>query len=274
MEVAVNSSHRVIHNVLLSCIAGLAFLSLSACGTDMLTYSQDAKHAGIGLYNDGRYAEAAGAFRNAVRQDPTDPEAEYWLGLSYEQTGSYHESIIAYKTALDVMPEPTSAKFSQDLFNKTFDRLAYVIATKDETSVETDLLASSAQSNSSAQDYWLLGRVFRYRGDADTSLDDYHRSIRLNPENFPCQKELGLYLEQLGQIQEASAVLRDAWRLNPNDQDIDAALRRVGMTPGPGLLQQTTVKNLPASSSVVDPNAAAPAAQNEPPITDPTSPRD
>lgn len=264
----------VIHKVLLSCIAGLAFMSLSACGTDMLTYSQDSKHAGIGLYNDGRYAEAAGAFRDAVRQDPTDPEAEYWLGLSYEQTGSYHEAVIAYKTGLDVMPAPTSAKFNPDLFNKTFDRLARVIADNDRTSVETDLLVSSAASDSSAQGYWLLGRVFRYRGDADTSLDDYNRSIRLNPENFPCQKELGLYLEQLGQIQEASAVLRDAWRLNPNDQDINDALRRVGMTPGPGLLPQTTVKYLPTSSNVVDPSSAAPAAQNEPPTPDPTAPRD
>jgi tetratricopeptide (TPR) repeat protein len=270
----VTSINRTFGLVVFSVAISGVFLSLTGCGTDMLTYAQDAKHAGIGQYNDGNYADAAGSFRNAVRQDPTDPETEYWLGLSYEKTGSYHEAINAYKTALILLPEPGTAHYSQQLHDKAFDRLAYVVAKDDPTNTETDLLVQTASDQKSAEQYWLLGRVFRYRGDPDTAMDDYHRSIQINPDNFAIQKELGLYLEQLGQIQEASAVLRDAYRLNQYNDDVNAALLRVGMTPGPGLLSQDTVRTLPPSTPAVDPSLSTPAAHIDPPVDDPQTPRD
>src|ERR1700693_3295208 len=90
-------------------IVGALLISLAGCGADVLTWSNDAKRQGIQQYNDGRYAEAAGAFRNAIRQNPTDPESEYWLALSYEQTQSYHEAIDAYKTSLHLMPPAGTA---------------------------------------------------------------------------------------------------------------------------------------------------------------------
>ena len=95
----------VVNRIVIGIAAIGSLCMLAACGTDMLTYAQDAKCAGIGQYNDGNYSDAVGSFRSAVRQDPTDAEAEYWLGLSYEQTQNYHEAINAYKTSLAVMPE-------------------------------------------------------------------------------------------------------------------------------------------------------------------------
>ena len=74
----------------------LLTVSLTGCGTDMLTYSNDSKAEGIRKYNDGRYADAAGSFRNAARQNPTDDKTQYWLGLSFEQCQDYHEAIGAY----------------------------------------------------------------------------------------------------------------------------------------------------------------------------------
>jgi len=271
MEVAVKSAIRIMQCIVLAGGASL-LLSLSGCGSDLLTYAQDSKRAGIGQYNDGRYAEAAGSFRNAVRQDPMDPESEYWLGLCYEQTRSYHEAINAYKTGLHLMPDKDSVRFNPDLYGKLFDRLAHVIAQYDQANTETDLLVKTASDQKSAEQYWLLGRIFRYRGDADSAMDDYHRSIHLNPEIFAVQKELGLYLEQLGQIQEASVVLRDAYRLNAYDSAVDAALRRLGMEPGPGLLvQNRSPKTLPPSS-FADPSLSTPAAHTITPAQDPANP--
>ena len=237
--------------------AGAALLSLTGCGTDMLTYAKDSQHAGIGQYTDGNYAEAAGSFRNAVRQDPTDPVSEYWLGLSYEKTGSYHEAVNAYKTALSLLPEPGSARYNQQLHDKAFDRLAHVIAENDPSNTETELVVATADRDKAADEYWLLGRIFRYRGDADTAMDNYHRSIQIDPDNFMVQKEFGLYLETLGQDQQAAAVLRDAYRLRYTDDEVNNGLLRLGLTPGPDLLQTTTVKNLPPAITPMPEPAAS-----------------
>ena len=148
-----------------------------------------------------------------------------------------------------------------------------MVALHDSTNTEIDLINTTAAAQKSDIDYWLLGRVFRYRGDADTAMDDYHRSIQLNPDNFVVQKELGLYLEQLGQIQEASAVLRDAYRLNQYDDQVNQALRNVGMTPGPGLYPQDAPKQLPPAAPDVD-TPAAPAAQVSGPDQQIPAPKD
>ena len=63
---------------------GILGIGLAGCasmqGVDLLTWSNDAKRQGIQQYNDGRYAEAAGCFRNAIRQNPIDPESRILAG--------------------------------------------------------------------------------------------------------------------------------------------------------------------------------------------------
>jgi Flp pilus assembly protein TadD len=227
---------RIARTTLAASATALLLFSLAGCGADLLTWAKDAKRQGAQQYNDGKYAEAEGSFRNAIRQDPTDPETEYWLALSCEQTGSYPQAIEAYKTCLKLMPHPGTVRWNQAMHDDAFDRLAQVVAKYDRTGSETDLIAQQASRDISSEDYRLLGRVLRYRGDADSALDNYRRAAQIDPTNFAAQRELGLYLVQLSQNQEASAVLRDAYRLNSNDQQVNDALQRIGITPGPDLL--------------------------------------
>lgn len=262
-------------SVLAAALGGAIVLSLAGCG-DMLTWAADAKKQGIEQYNDGRYAEATGSFRNAARQDPTDPQTEYWLGLSYEQTHCYHEAINAYKTALRLQPDPSSVRFDHQMHDNAFDRLARVVAQTDTDNTETDLIVKTAADTKASDQYRLLGRIFRYRGDADTALENYRRAVQFAPDNYVAQKELGLYLEVLGQNQEAGQVLRDAYRLNQGDQDIDSALRRLGMVPGPGLLAQDQIARpiMPSQSTEDELMSAAPAAHISGPVHDSAVPRD
>jgi tetratricopeptide (TPR) repeat protein len=262
----------LVKSVLSAALGGAIVLSLAGCG-DMLTWAADAKRQGIEQYNDGRYAQATGSFRNAARQDPTDPETEYWLGLSYEQTHCYHEAINAYKTALRLQPDPTSVRFDHQMHDNAFDRLARVVAQTDASNTETDLIVKTAADTKAPDEYRLLGRIFRYRGDADTALDNYRRALQLNPDSYVAQKELGLYLEVLGQNQEAGQVLRDAYRLNQQDQDIDTALRRIGMVPGPGLLAQDGSAR-PVMPSQRTEDELVPVAHVSGPVRDSAVPRD
>jgi tetratricopeptide (TPR) repeat protein len=259
---------------------GALFVGLSGCstvhGVDVLTWSKDAQRQGMQQYNDGRYAEAAGCFRNAIRQNPIDPVSEYWLALSYEQTQSYHEAIDAYKTALQLMPPPGTVHYSVGMHDNAFDRLAHIVAANDPTGSETDLIAQSAAKNNSTDDFRLLGRVFRYRGDADSGLENYRRAVQIDPSNFAAQRELGLYLEQLTQNQEAGQVLRDAYRINQRDDQVNKALLRIGMEPGDGLLaqEQPVAKPLMPALPNSDPGLPTPAANTYTPNPDQPAPRD
>ena len=271
--------HRILTTVLTLGVSGGALALLTACGMDtqdVLTWSKDAKREGFQAYNDGQYAEAAGAFRNAIRQNPNDPESEYWLGMCYEQTQSWHEAIDAYKTSLRLMPPPGTVHYSVAMHDSAFDRLAHIIADHDATGSETDLIAQNISQDQPSEDYRLLGRIFRYRGDADTALDDYRKAVHIAPDNFAAQRELGLYLEQLTQNQEAGQVLRDAYRLNQNDDQVNAALRNIGMEPGPGLLaqDQPVARPYPPSIPAADPGLPTPASNSEMPAPDAPALRD
>ena len=90
-------SNQNLKRLALAASATVLAISIVGCG-DMITYSHEAKQQGLSQYDDGHYAEAAGSFRNAIRQDPTDPDSSYWLGMSYEKTNSWHEAIDSYKT--------------------------------------------------------------------------------------------------------------------------------------------------------------------------------
>ena len=263
--------------------AAVAFSGAVGCtsmqGVDLLTWAKDAKNEGIQKYNDGKYDAAAGCFRNAIRQVPNDPESEYWLALCYEQTKSYHEAIDAYKTSLELMPAPGTAHYNRPMHDSAFDRLAHVVAANDPIGSEVDLIAQAAANGDTSEQYRLLGRIFRYRGDADTSLDNYRKSVQIQPDNFNAQREFGLYLEQLTQNEEAGQVLRDAYRLNHHDDLVNAGLRRIGIEPGPGLLEQER----PVSSAkpavmpplpAVDPGLPMPASNTYAPSPDAPAPRD
>jgi tetratricopeptide (TPR) repeat protein len=269
--------NRICGRLMAMGIVAAALVFLTACSDDILTWSKDAQQEGLQDYKDGRYAEAAGAFRNAIRQNPSDPISEYWLALSYEQSQSYHEAIDAFKTCLRLMPPPGTVYYNSTMHDTAFDRLARIIARNDYTGSEIDLVQNTAKQDESSEEYRLLGRIFRYRGDADSGLDNYRRAVQIDPSNFVAQRELGLYLEQLSQNQEAGQVLRDAYRLNQNDSIVNIALRRIGIEPGPSLLAQQRPANevlpaLPADSG--DPGISIPAASTNGPASDPPAPRD
>ena len=81
----------------------------------------------------------------------------------------------------------------------------------------------------------MLGKIYEDRGDPDSALDAFNRAVLLNPKDFIAAKQYGLYLEQVGQKQKAVYSLKKAYNLNPNDEQVNSALARLNVVPGPGL---------------------------------------
>jgi tetratricopeptide (TPR) repeat protein len=218
---------------------GLLAVATAGCA-DMMTYSKDSRREGIAMYNRGAYADSAGAFRNAVRQNPRDYRSYYYLGAAEEQMGHFQESIAAYKTSYQVISTTMEGKQDPDFRIRALNGLASAIARSDTREVEINAIDHRAKTHAFGDDFYLLGKIYALRGDADGAIECLVRAATIEPVNLHFAREAGLYLEQLGQAPQAVPMLRRAYTLSGGkDEQVAAALRRLGVVPGPSLKDES-----------------------------------
>src|ERR1051325_26272 len=81
MEVAMLLSfRRASISGLFTLFAITPLAALSGCA-DVVTYSAKSQEEGMRFYSEKAYGDAAGAFRNAIRQDPRDYKSHFYLGV-------------------------------------------------------------------------------------------------------------------------------------------------------------------------------------------------
>src|SRR4051812_5720651 len=215
-------------------------MTLVGCA-DIITYSKDSRKEGLKLYREQQYADAAGAFRNAVRQMPTDYQSYCYLGQSYTQLKQYEQAIHAFRTSLEVMSKDIYGRHDIEFRQGVLNGLANAIASADSRDTEINDVEHRAQVNNSPEEYFILGKIFAYRGDPDSAIDAYNHAMLSDPQNFYVAKEYGLYLEHLGQTQKAELPLRKAYAMRQDDVELNNALRKIGVVPGPGVLDETSL---------------------------------
>lgn len=232
---SVTPSLRVMRAAVLSLLVLSAGIVSAGCA-EVVASSKHSREHGQKLYAEGNYVDAAGAFRNAVRKDPTDYRAYYGLGQSYDATKSHHQAIQAYKSALDVQKRTLPGKEDEAMRVKIIDALAQSMAKGyDRTLQDT----GSPNKPQTAENKYVQAKAFAYLGDADSAIDAYNKAVLLDKKDFAIAKDFGLYLEQMpGMRHEATRQLKRAYQLNHRDQQVISALRRQGVVPGPSLKEQ------------------------------------
>lgn len=214
---------------------GLAF---SGCVSLDQHFSQKSHVEGNRLYAAGDYDGAAGAYRNAVKAEPRDYKAYYYLACSYDAQKDSEKAIHAYKTSLEVMSLTFAGQHDGDFRQKVLDALARSIARGPGRQTELDLAEKQARTRHEAEPYFLLGKIYRYSGDADLAVDNYNKAAMMDREDVNIIRELALYYEQLGQAQRAEPALRRAYALGATDTEVTTAMRRLGIIPGPAIKSQ------------------------------------
>jgi Tfp pilus assembly protein PilF len=244
MEVAVAASGsfktRGFRGVLALGACVLSF-GLAGCGTDLITYAGESRQRGIELYNQGSFADAAGSFSNAIRQDPRDYQSHYYLGRSYESLDQQHQAVHSYRTALNVMEQSLVGREDIAFRQKVLDGLASAAAKGNSPELNRASLKSAEKPT--AEDHFILAKIYRIHGDADSAVDEYGSASQGDPGSLPIAREFGLYLAQLGQQRRAAQQLSRAYALNrkagkQEDPDVVSALRAVGVIPGPSLVDE------------------------------------
>ncbi|MDB5295366.1 MAG: Tetratricopeptide repeat protein [Phycisphaerales bacterium] len=226
--------------------AGLLATAAGGCADVLQPNAGEPREAGIKLYNAGQYPEAAGSFANAVKQRPQDYEAHYYLGRTYESMRNYHQAVGSYRTALTVMSNSLKGADDAAFRLKVLDGMASAIAAGQDPSLEQAAFSRTGGPKA-AEDFFVLAKVRRAAGDADSALTEYQKAGALDPGSFAVAKEHGLYLLQLNQRTKGIEELKRAYALNyrarkPDDEQLNTALRAGGVIPGPSL---TEGKDLP-----------------------------
>ena len=216
---------------------GVVLLSAGLMGgcADFVTFSKQSHEQGMEYYQEKDYANAAGAFRNAVRQVPNDYQDHYYLATCLAAQGLWEQAIHSYYDAWEIMRIDDMGRRDTKLKYQVLDGLAAAIASSDTRDSDTNSVEAKARDRQSSDDYLLLAKIDVDRRDADSAIDAYDRAVMLDPQNFYISKEYGLYLERLGQTEKAAVPLRHAYTLNANDQQVNDALRRIGVVPGPAI---------------------------------------
>ncbi len=218
-------------------IALLATPTLTGC-QGMFARYEDPQKTGLRLYQEKNYTEAAGAFRNAVRNNPLDYKSQYYLGVALDADGRPQEAIQSFRAALDVMKLSVEGSQDPEFRQKILDGLAIAVARSDPHDTELNTFERQAKGTQKSEDFYVLAKIYRNRGDADMALENYNHAVMLDNKNFPLLKEYGLYLKQIGQSQRAVATLSQAYRVKDTDKDVIEALRQLDVVPGPSLKEQ------------------------------------
>lgn len=221
---------------LLLFVSAVLSVFIGGCSGDLITYSKEARRQGMTFSAQQDYPKALGAYRSAVRQNARDYQSYFYLGDTYEKLNQPLEAITSYKTSLEVQPLTEDGRADGAQRVKTLDALGAVIAKADPRDIEVNQLEAKAAASSTGEEYYVLARAYAGRGDADSAIEAFNKGVLQNAKSPTIAKAAGLYFEQLGQKTAAETMLRNAYRLDPTDAEVSAALRRMGIVPGPSLL--------------------------------------
>jgi len=222
----------------------LAGMLAAGCTTDQqfITNQRKVRMEGATLYNRADYDNAAGTFRNAVKSDPRDYRSFCYLGLTYERLGNVQQSIQSYKSALKVMRETPAGRDDVDFRQIVMNALAGDIAKHDSNHLEQELLTKQVadlktDGRERAESCFLLAKVERYHGDADSALLNYFKASELDQDDLWIQKEAGLYMLHLGKTKTAVKPIQRANQLGGRDTEVLAAMRQLKLDVPPSLTE-------------------------------------
>lgn len=226
------------------------FISSFQQSQQMEQLANTALSQGMDLYRDGKYNEAADAFRRSVALSPTSPYAQTsadYMASSYIKIGRIDKAVDAYKTSMQL--DPTSDAPVVKLANLYFAEGRHQEAlTQYEKAVrlnpsavnyfslgqahlarENYLEAESAFSRvqrmepQATNGYYGLGQVYNKMERYDDAVFQFKTAIEKDKDFFTAYAELGYNYADMGKMDEAQEMVAF---LEENDADLADTLSR------------------------------------------------
>ena len=162
--------------------------------------------AGMANERTGNYPGAVRAYERGLAIEPENPELLNSLGFSLFQQGKSEEAIAAYEKALAA--DPKHAKAHNNLALASVDLGEFELA-------EAHYRESLAIEPQPAI-YSDLGFVLERMGMLEEAQEQYHKSLKLDPESPSAHYNLAGSLARRGEYTEAERHFRTALKERPN----------------------------------------------------------
>ncbi len=182
----------------------------------------------VRLYQEGKYAEAAAAYRDFVRREPASADAWAGLGKSLLQLHN-PDAIPALGRALQLKPgDPDLALTLAS---------SYIAAGNMPAAVAL-LEPMTEKSPKDAEALYLLGEVMYRGGYYQRSLQLLGQSLALRPGQSTAENMYAVSLAKVGRTAEAEVACRRILEKPPADWDLDVALTYVEVLDVAGRLDE------------------------------------
>ncbi len=188
------------------------------------TMGTQAFATGRSLQTRGHFAQAEQAFRQALKESPSNPQYHYYLGVVLHAQSQFKEAQTHLKKALEIKPDyagPQIAlgKMLYDVHGKVEEACEYL-----NSAITLAPQATEARS--------ILGKIYQREGRLEEASTIFTAILADDSTYTPALNGLGFVHLQQGEYQQAEARLRQATRLDPHEPNAFLGLGQVYLRSG------------------------------------------
>jgi tetratricopeptide (TPR) repeat protein len=159
----------------------------------------------------GRFAEAVAHYQKSLEHAPDDPEAWNNMSNAYQQAGHPVESESCARRALGLRPN----------FAEAYNHLGIAVEAQGKLEEAVDHYQAALRLRPEFPEALSnLGRLLRLQGRYDEAAARSHKAVLLNPDLVEAYVNLGNVFLQTGQFAQARAALQEAIRRRPQLVDV------------------------------------------------------
>jgi|WetSurMetagenome_2_1015567.scaffolds.fasta_scaffold121135_2 tetratricopeptide (TPR) repeat protein len=166
------------------------------------------------LYSDQKYAEAAGAYEEAVKLSQTNWGYYLNLGLSYKKLEKRPEALAAFRKAVEISPESYSA--TKEL-GEALGKDGNFAEAKTYYQKAVDLSPDDPDA------HYNLGACLTNTGEQDAALAHFQKVAELKPDYADAYYQIGTIYIGLNKVPEAVQSLERFLELAPNHEKAQLA---------------------------------------------------
>jgi len=182
-----------------------------------------ANSSGMGYYEKGNYAAAAGEFQTAMMNDPSNPDYMANFAKSRLKMGDTASAEQYFRQALTVSPS----------HQPSYHGLAELMLAQNRGQEATAMLQTWAATQPYvAESHVELAWLQRELGNPDAAVQSLQQALQVNPSHAAALAQMGQHYEEMGRPDQAVAMYQNSLRSDWNQPEVHSRVAAVAQQVG------------------------------------------